>query len=129
MKEKNEKKLVNDFPELYKLTKPHGLPFFPMLFGFECGDGWFDIIYKLSKNIVDLNEGTVAHQVKEKFGGLRFYINYGSEAIYALIDNAEREALATCEVCGKPGGLKVRGTWLKTVCSKHSQGYLEGDEI
>ena len=57
-----------------------------MCFGFECGDGWFQLIYDLSASIEDIalqlkNDGfpeerlPAVFQVKEKFGGLRFYVN------------------------------------------------------
>lgn len=46
-------------------------------FGFECDDGWYKIIDELCETICSLIEGTdikvTADQVKEKFGGLRFY--------------------------------------------------------
>ena len=44
-------------------------------------------------------------QVKEKFGGLCFYIEGGNEAIFALIETAELESFHICEVCGQPGYL------------------------
>ena len=42
-------------------------------------------------------------QVKEKFGGLRFYANYNNEATSSLIEAAAIESFYTCEVCGRPG--------------------------
>jgi len=46
-------------------------------FGFECGDGWYNLIDELCETITIIigNKDIkfVADQVKEKFGGLRFY--------------------------------------------------------
>ena len=45
------------------------------------------------------------HQIKEKFGGLRFYYagGTGNDArIDELIAQAERVAAQTCELCGAP---------------------------
>ena len=45
MNDANAKKLYTDFPELYS---QHTLPMNQtcMCWGFCCGDGWFDLIYK-----------------------------------------------------------------------------------
>ncbi|MEK7090164.1 MAG: hypothetical protein AAB930_01100, partial [Patescibacteria group bacterium] len=46
-----------------------------MAFGFECGDGWFGLIKKLCEKLKDLDlKDFRVTQVKEKFGGLRFYV-------------------------------------------------------
>jgi hypothetical protein len=65
----------------------------------------------------------VASQVKEKFGGLRFYINGGDDVVYALISMAESMSVRTCEVCGKPGKTIGHG-WYYTSCEEHAR---EGD--
>ena len=56
-----------------------------------------------------------ATQVKEKFGGLRFYIMGGNEKIDALISFAESMSECTCEECGRPGTQNAGG-WIKTLC-------------
>ncbi len=51
-------------------------------FGFEHGDGWYNIIDELCENITTLignkDIKVTAVQVKEKFGGLRFYYDIES---------------------------------------------------
>ena len=120
-----ENYLVKTFPDLYK-----GIHMPPtenlMWFGFECGDGWYDILYKLSKALTDLDEGVVAAQVKEKYGTLRFYILFGSDKAFDLIEAAEEESKKICEVCGAVGSLKERGYWLKTLCDIHNELWQEG---
>ena len=87
-----------------------------LTFGIECGDGWFDLIDRLCKDIMRIDPTTVATQVKEKFGTLRFYAATRHE-IFDLIDKAEEESETICEECGAPG--KTEGTmWLKTICKK-----------
>jgi len=54
-------------------------------------------------------------QVKEKFGGLRFYTNVSNDYINGVIAMAEMQAHRTCEYCGKPGK-STRGGWIKTLC-------------
>jgi len=112
-------KLVNDFPELYK-----GVYKSPrescMAFGFECGDGWFELLYNLSEQIQLAEGGTkvVASQVKEKFGTLRFYIDSGSDEVYSIIDSAEEQSAHICDVCGHDGTLGGDG-WMRTRCEEH----------
>ena len=89
----------------------------------ECGDGWYTILNALCSNIqihVDWSkcEQVVAGQVKEKFGGLRFYYSGGDEYISGLMSMTESVASVTCEVCGNPGKLRTGG-WLKTLCQEH----------
>jgi len=117
---KNTAYLIGRYPILYQ---GHEWPLTQnlMAFGFECGDGWFKIIDQLSADITLLDEKngttTIAVQVKEKYGGLRFYVQAGSDAIFDLIDAAEEESLKTCEMCGEPGELRGVG-WVSTMCDK-----------
>jgi len=94
-----------------------------MHWGIACGSGWFKLIDKLCNDLSKYPE-VVASQVKEKFGGLRFYIEGvdkdHSDAIYNHIDAAEGESLKTCEDCGEPG--KTRGGgWVRTLCNQCEQ--------
>ena len=59
-------------------------------------------------------------QIKEKFGGLRFYVDNASDRIYNFIDFAETLSNTTCEICGSPGG-HSGGFWIKTLCKKHAE--------
>lgn len=118
MKLELEQKLVKAYPDLYReVDRPPTESL--MCFGFECLDGWFDILDRLSKALTDLNEDVVAVQVKEKYGTLRFYIGVGSDEAFDLIEAAEAESEKTCELCGKPGKLRDMQHWLKTLCSDH----------
>ena len=54
-------------------------------------------------------------QVKEKFGGLRFYVSGGDREIQGMISFAEYLCGKTCEVSGEEGKLCTRGSWYKTL--------------
>lgn len=92
---------------------------------FECDEGWGPLIAELEGRLRDLSPDFTIGQVKEKFGGLRFYANAGdvgeaiSRQFYALIREAEARSQEICERCGRPGQLSRRATygWYKTVCS------------
>ncbi len=94
-----------------------------MCWGFSCGDGWYKIIYELSEKITSIiakdpkldPKEYSASQVKEKFGGLRFYMSATNEDISQAISTAAQESFKTCERCGEPGELR-QGDWLRTLC-------------
>jgi hypothetical protein len=118
MNAKNTAYLIGRYPALYR---GHKWPITENLmpFGFECGDGWFKLIDQLSADItaIDKESETIAIQVKEKYGGLRFYIQGGTDVIFDRIDEAEELSLKTCERCGEPGTLRGTG-WVYTMCER-----------
>ncbi|ABK69409.1 hypothetical protein [Mycobacterium avium] len=90
-----------------------------------CSRGWYPIIIALDQALAAIDPAYELHQVKEKFGGLRFYF-HASESITEadrqrmeqLVDEAEEKCERTCELCGEPGVRHVtpRG-WYRTLCS------------
>ena len=72
---------------------------------------------------VKLDEETlkvpVAVQVKEKFGGLRFYVQAATDKHYQFISFAEVMSYRTCEECGAPGKTYTDG-WHRTMCDIHA---------
>lgn len=99
------------------------------LFGIEVGDGWKPIVEPLIKKCLEL--GGNVDQVKEKFGGLRFYYTPGTsyddpqwEEFDKEVKAAEEKCDETCEVCGKPGYARGGG-WIKTLCDEHANGRLK----
>jgi hypothetical protein len=118
MNAEHTKHLIEKYPVLYQ---GHKLPITQnlMSFGFEHGDGWFPLIDNLSAliTLLDKRDGseTIAVQVKEKFGGLRYYIEGGTEAVWKAIEEAEALSERTCEWCGEPGTTRGGG-WIYTLC-------------
>jgi len=55
-------------------------------------------------------------QVKEKFGGLRFYYNGGDDFIYGLETMAESMSYRTCEYCGATKDVGHTQEWIITCC-------------
>jgi hypothetical protein len=94
-----------------------------------CGEGWRDLLERACARIeAALAEGGgafTAWQIKEKFGGLRFYW-YGDVPpetkcrIDEAIALAEGRSACTCETCGEPGRLYQISGWYKTACSAHA---------
>jgi hypothetical protein len=64
-----------------------------------------------------------AAQVKEKFGGLRFYVDGGDEYVHGAIQLAEMMSTVMCEECGAPGrvGNHTGKGWYFTACEQHKK--------
>ena len=92
------------------------------MFGVECDKGWETLYRPIMDWIEKYNEehpGDVITitQVKEKFGGLRFYVDKYTEELSSLIHEAESESYRVCETCGarEKVGITVGG-WYRTIC-------------
>ena len=85
---------------------------------FVVGSGWNLIIKNLIQDLIRLGWNKEVIQVKEKFGGLRFYINEGTDEIHQRIGQAELESMKTCEITGRPGKLRNDIGWYRTLCDE-----------
>jgi hypothetical protein len=121
--------LMQKYPSVFKnsdLNVEYSLP-----------SGWFKIMDDLCSElsvILDkerkINPETtdtplfVPLQIKEKFGGIRFYYMINTEnndlvrTVQRLIDSAEDKSYTVCEVTGKPGELCKNGWHFKTLCEE-----------
>ncbi len=121
MRDKLEQQLMDKFPfmEATNVFSDERLGY-PI--GCECGDGWYDIIYKLCdelnslyiQNGKDANK-ILVQQIKEKYGSLRFYTGGLIEGGHDIINKYEDLSAETCEICGKKGKLTGKG-WVQTLC-------------
>jgi hypothetical protein len=116
-----EKRMLEKYPAMF--SQPYG--------GFAVGEGWWPIIESLCANIQShtdwwntnrkerpVVEQVVVEQIKEKFGGLRFYYEGGDDQISGMVRMAEAWASHSCEECGAPGTLGGEG-WIRTLCPTH----------
>jgi hypothetical protein len=98
-----------------------------MCWGFECGDGWFNILNQLCQNIQhyidwknkdsEVVTQVTVDQVKEKFGTLRFYYTGGDDYIRGLVSMAESMSGVTCESCGNPSEVQMNNGWMRSICT------------
>lgn len=126
------KALEDKFPDMF--AKPYG--------GVTVSEGWWPIVMALcsqiqhhvnwrnntrarllennpyNNTIPEPVEQVVVTQIKEKFGGLRFYYDGGDDAVDGMVRMAESWASRTCETCGKPGKSR-NGGWIRTLCDEH----------
>jgi hypothetical protein len=132
MTPENTQKLYAAFPLLYR-GKDSNAEDSSMSWGFECGDGWFNLIWNLSQAIeenarrdgVDPQSDSwpEAFQVKQKFGTLRFHLKGNSESFMKLIDTASASSAGICEVCGDSGSLVGR-RYVQPLCREHAREKL-----
>tara|TARA_R110001592_G_C13151610_1_gene748203 strand:+ start:1736 stop:2194 length:459 start_codon:yes stop_codon:yes gene_type:complete len=141
MKEELQQKLFKNYPDLFA-QKNLSIQESCMPWGICCGDGWFELIdllcshiqnriknvnrnidYKLKENgptLIPYNPGYLkceVTQVKEKFGGLRFYVDCNDDYIDGLISLAEGMSYNTCSECGEKSSNQVKRGWIYTLCS------------
>ena len=106
----------------------------PYSFHFGVGDGWYGILKELiigieAGDIKEKNWITKVTQLKEKFGGLRFYVTGTSKKNWDLIRKAEEKSYAVCEDTGSE--IEV-GTWndgwVRTICRKRAfEKFAQGE--
>jgi hypothetical protein len=81
----------------------------------QVGPGWGPLLEELVNDLLALGWDGTVWQVKEKFGGLRFYIGSASDEVWERIVKAEKKSFEICEHCGKPGKPDGPG-WILTLC-------------
>ena len=105
MNETKQQELINKYPNLLGNLEY-----------IACSDGWYTLLDELCSKLIKVSPETVAVQIKEKFGGLRFYVSSCNDEGYQLIHDAERKSLRICEFCGRPAtkvcdGLLNKAVW------------------
>lgn len=90
---------------------------------YDIGLGWIPTVADLIEEIEKIHTDWSLDQVKEKFGGLRFYYSTGStfpedslSKVELLVSAAENKCDTLCEVCGAPGKVRSSMLWLKCLC-------------
>lgn len=97
----------------------------------NVSDGWWPVVEEIGKALLRLDPDFEIHQIKEKFGGLRFYYGlsqYDTEAALIaqnLVRFGENLCARTCETCGLPGSLRSDLGWVLTLCDRHYDAALE----
>lgn len=141
MKEQLEKQLYEKYPKIFR-QKDLPMNQTAMCWGIACKDGWYQIVddlchciqnhcqnlarnlewdHKSNKNMDVTPEQLQieAVQVKQKFGGLRFYTNHSDEYTNGLISFASYLSYRTCEQCGSRDGVKqTDGGWIEPLCKR-----------
>lgn len=118
--------LIKKYPKIFQqyegnpgMVNWHGVP-----------EGWLPIIDKLCGSIQSYIDNFVRYtkdgeyrpeqvtctQMKEKFGGLRFYTNGNDDYVDGMIHMAEHMAYNTCQDCGSEQDIGTTKGWITTLC-------------
>jgi len=114
MDRKLEEQLFKKYPKLLKKST--------LNYGCENDSGWYWLINNLCNCIqryIDQNSRVKqieVTQIKEKFGGLRFYTNHSETLIEGMIWFAEALSYTICEKCGNNDAKPNSEGWIKTLC-------------
>lgn len=130
---KNIEYLIDKYPKVFE--DYHGNP---GRVNWSCPEGWIDVVdemidhiqnhidnhNKWAKTDGDKIEQLTCLQIKEKFGGLRFYTSGGDEYCYGIVSFVEAYSYEICQDCGSNQnvGQTISG-WITTVCEKCKVNY------
>jgi len=101
--------------------------------GWDIGPGWTHLVSDLDRAVHEIIPDLQVTQVKEKFGGLRYYYTVptgtppeAADEVFALVRKAEADSLHICEQCGAEGAYPGTdrppgqgGGWILTLCKSH----------
>ncbi len=88
----------------------------------SCDEGWYDLIDNLCHAVSTHFPNVRVLQIKEKFGGLRFYTSSDDSnptLLRELLAKAENASFDICEICGQPGKTcNYTPSYIRTVCAE-----------
>ena len=98
----------------------------------DVDEGWYQIVVDCNNLLTEIDPDYQIAQIKQKFGGLRYYfqpsdVNNGELYVKmnAVVLAYEKIASITCEATGKPGVLmKSKGGWVKTLDPEYAKSTL-----
>lgn len=87
--------------------------------------GWYPLVIATDYKLAQVDSNYVIHQIKEKYGTLRYYCApSGDDPSPEIIDKfdaiteaAEHESAQICEQCSDPGTLRQIKFLVKTLCA------------
>ena len=95
----------------------------------DVDEGWYQIVVDCDKELTAIDPHYQIFQIKEKFGGLRYYFQPSQpdtpKAMNEVVSKYEAIAARTCEATGGPGVLmKSIGGWRKTLNPEYAASTL-----
>lgn len=88
----------------------------------RCGayieDGWLPLVESLIQELIQAGWDKKLSQIKQKFGGLRFYVDTVNKDWRAIIDKYEEASYKVCELCGDAGKKRSIDGWLTVICNE-----------
>jgi hypothetical protein len=79
----------------------------------SCDEGWWNLVALCDKELALIDPLYTVFQIKEKFGGLRYYYNPSNpsqrDKMDTVVRKYEKICAMTCEATGKHGSLMSNG--------------------
>lgn len=82
----------------------------------DCPDGWLRLVDQCFSELIAHGWNRELFQVKEKFGGLRVYLDTDDQALFSIIRKYEHQSHLTCVVCGNKA---LEEVWNQPKCTSH----------
>lgn len=129
-------KLITKYPKIFADYEGN-----PGRVNWSCPEGWMEIVddmcHSIQSHIDHINKWhekdpitnpdsvhqLTCMQIKEKFGGLRFYTNGGDDYCKGIISFVENMSYNICESCGSNQNIGYTKGWISTVCSECKTKY------
>jgi len=98
----------------------------------DVDEGWYQIVVDCDNLLTEIDPDYKIVQIKQKFGGLRYYFqpsDTNNGELYVKMNSVvlayEKIASITCEATGNPGVLmKSTGGWFKTLDPEYAKSTL-----
>ena len=118
-------KIIKKYPKIFQPYEgnPYGV-------NWELPEGWEEVVDELCGAIQDYVDNVKRYkegeeirveqvrctQVKEKFGGLRFYFEGGDQEVDGMVRMAEWMCENRCQDCGRKEDLGKTSGWISVLC-------------
>tara|TARA_Y100000310_G_C20427725_1_gene689872 strand:+ start:358 stop:834 length:477 start_codon:yes stop_codon:yes gene_type:complete len=135
MNKQNTDTLYERFAHLYReIEREAPLKNSKMRWGFQCEDGWYKIIYDMSKRIEKISNNTdhaaaIMEVSRNEDGTLKVDMRNRSPSVDIIVTGACEQSRLTCEYCSySPAQLRTQGQQIKghIACGRCVKR-LEGD--
>lgn len=87
-----------------------------------CGEGWWKIVAACDSQLAKIDPEYTVFQIKEKFGGLRFYYSPSNPDNLAtmrkIVSEFEKICWMTCEISGRHGYLMINSSGRRRVLAE-----------
>ena len=85
----------------------------------SCMEGWYELIFQCDKELSAIDPDYKIHQIKKKFGSLRYYFEASdaskSDSMNNVVREYELKSLRVCEMTGRAGALMKKDGYYKTL--------------
>jgi len=121
MNKQNTDTLYERFPHLYR-ERNAPLKNSKMAWGFQCEDGWYKILYDMSKRITKISNDTdhaaaITEIDRHEDGTLKIEIRNLSPSVDMVVTRAREQSRLTCEYCSySPAHIRTNG--------RHTKGHI-----